>query len=78
MAARFKQIIVAIVAIIGMLLAAFLKGRSSGVESEKEKARDSQLADRKESQEIVNEVTKDVAGSSDSSIDDKLHDWVRR
>lgn len=79
MAAQFKSILIGIGAVIVAVFAAFLKGRSDGVESEKSKARDLAFEENKRTTGIINDVQKEIASDSDSTIDDKLRsEWVRK
>lgn len=85
MLSRVQAILAGIVAIVGIILAAFLKGRSSGKEEVKtevaqEKVKETvAVAEQKVvNQKVKADVQKVVISSSDKSVDDELlNDWTR-
>lgn len=85
MVAKFKLILAGIVAIAGLVIAAFLKGRSNGKEEVKQevvkeqtKAVEEVAAKRVENVKVVNRVQQEVTVSSDKAVDKELNDeWTR-
>ena len=76
---QIKSIILGVLAAFGILIAVFLKGRSSGISEERQEAKEKQFDSLKESIEIKSNVQKEVSGSSDSNVDSELlSKWVRK
>uniref|UniRef100_A0AB39C6K2 L-alanyl-D-glutamate peptidase n=1 Tax=Staphylococcus phage Pel53 TaxID=3234048 RepID=A0AB39C6K2_9CAUD len=72
---QLKSIFLGVLTALGILVAVFLKGKSSSVRKAKEK----QLDSLKESIEIKSHVQKGVSSSSDSNVDSELlSKWVRK
>ena len=85
MLSKVYAFLAGIVAIAGLVLAAFLKGRSNGKEEVKQevvkeqtKAVEEVAAKRVENVKVVKDVQKETINSSDSFIDKELSDkWTR-
>ena len=85
MLSKLKAALIALAAILGLILAAFLKGRSNGKDIVEEEVRQQEVKDvkavaEKRVEEIkeVQNVQQDVVRSSDKSVDDELlNDWTR-
>ena len=85
MLSKVYAFLAGIVAIAGLVLAAFLKGRSNGKEEVKQevvkeqtKAVEEVAAKRVENVKVVNRVQQEVTISSDKAIDKELNDkWTR-
>lgn len=82
---KIKLILASIVAVIGVVLAAFLKGRSNGVKSTENKMQEQHNKDVEQTSKERVENIKNVSGvkqeaivNSDSKIDTDLNDkWTR-
>ena len=85
MLSKVYAFLAGIVAIAGLVLAAFLKGRSNGKEEVKQevvkeqtKAVEEVAAKRVENVKVVNRVQQEVTVSSDKAVDKELNDeWAR-
>ena len=85
MLSKVYAFLAGIVAIAGLVLAAFLKGRSNGKEEVKQevvkeqtKAVEEVAAKRVENVKVVNRVQQEVTLSSDKAVDKELNDeWTR-
>lgn len=85
MLSKVYTFLAGIVAIAGLVLAAFLKGRSNGKEEVKQevvkeqtKAVEEVAAKRVENVKVVNRVQQEVTVSSDKAVDKELNDeWTR-
>ena len=85
MLSKVYAFLAGIVAIAGLILAAFLKGRSNGKEEVKQevvkeqtKAAEEVAAKRVENVKVVNRVQQEVTISSDKAVDKELNDeWTR-
>lgn len=85
MLSKVYAFLAGIVAIAGLVLAAFLKGRSNGKEEVKQevvkeqtKAVEEVAAKRVENVKVVNRVQQEVTISSDKAVDKELNDeWTR-
>lgn len=85
MLSRVQTILAGIVAIAGLILAAFLKGRSDGKEVVREEVKAQEVkntiavAEQKvKNQKVKSDVQANVVSSSDKSVDDELlNDWTR-
>ena len=85
MLSKVYAFLAGIVAIAGLVLAAFLKGRSNGKEEVKQevvkeqtKAVEEVAAKRVENVKVVNRVQQEVTVSSDKAVDKELNDeWTR-
>ena len=85
MLSKVYAFLAGIVAIAGLILAAFLKGRSNGKEEVKQevvkeqtKAAEEVAAKRVENVKVVNRVQQEVTVSSDKAVDKELNDeWTR-
>ena len=85
MLSKVYAFLAGIVAIAGLVLAAFLKGRSNGKEEVKQevvkeqtKAVEEVAAKRVENIRVVNRVQQEVTVSSDKAVDKELNDeWTR-
>lgn len=82
---KIKLILASIVAIIGVVIAAFLKGRSNGVQATEGKVQEQHNKDveqaskeRVENIKNVSDVKQEAIVNSDSKIDKDLNDkWTR-
>ena len=85
MLSKVYAFLAGIVAIAGLVIAAFLKGRSNGKEEVKQevvkeqtKAVEEVAAKRVENVKVVNRVQQKVTLSSDKAVDKELNDeWTR-
>ena len=85
MLSKVYAFLAGIVAIAGLVLAAFLKGRNNGKEEVKQevvkeqtKAVEEVAAKRVENVKVVNRVQQEVTISSDKAVDKELNDeWTR-
>lgn len=85
MLSKVYAFLAGIAAIAGLVLAAFLKGRSNGKEEVKQevvkeqtKAVEEVAAKRVENVKVVNRVQQEVTLSSDKAVDKGLNDeWTR-
>lgn len=85
MLSKVYAFLAGIVAIAGLVLAAFLKGRSNGKEEVKQEVReehnkavDEVASKRVENVKVVNRVQQEVTVSSDKAVDKELNDeWTR-
>ena len=85
MLSKVYAFLAGIVAIAGLVLAAFLKGRSNGKEEVKQevvkeqtKAVEEVAAKRVENIRVVNRVQQEVTVSSDKAVDKDLNnEWTR-
>ena len=85
MLSKVYAFLAGIVAIAGLVIAAFLKGRSNGKEEVKQevvkeqtKAVEEVAAKRVENIRVVNRVQQEVTVSSDKAVDKELNDeWTR-
>ena len=85
MLSKVYAFLAGIVAIAGLVLAAFLKGRSNGKEEVKQevvkeqtKAVEEVAAKRVENVKVVNRVQQEVTVSGDRAVDKELNDkWTR-
>ena len=85
MLSKVYAFLAGIVAIAGLVIAAFLKGRSNGKEEVKQevvkeqtKAVEEVAAKRVENVKVVNRVQQEVTISSDKAVDKELNDeWTR-
>ena len=85
MLSKVYAFLAGIVAIAGLVLAAFLKGRSNGKEEVKQevvkeqtKAVEEVASKRVENVKVVNRVQQEVTVSSDKAVDKELNDeWTR-
>lgn len=85
MLSKVYAFLAGIVAIAGLVLAAFLKGRSNGKEEVKQevvkeqtKAVEEVASKRVENVKVVNRVQQEVTISSDKAVDKELNDeWTR-
>ena len=85
MLSKVYAFLAGIVAIAGLVLAAFLKGRSNGKEEVKQevvkeqtKAVEEVASKRVENVKAVNRVQQEVTVSSDKAVDKELNDkWTR-
>ena len=85
MLSKVYAFLAGIVAIAGLVIAAFLKGRSNGKEEVKQevvkeqtKAVEEVAAKRVENVKVVNRVQQEVTVSSDKAVDKELNDeWTR-
>ncbi len=76
---QLKSIILGVLTAFGIIIAVFLKGKSSGKAEERQEATGKQLDSLKESIEIKSHVQKEVSSSSDSNVDSELlSKWVRK
>lgn len=76
---QLKSIFLGVLTALGILLAVFLKGKSSGKAEERQEAKEKQFDSIKESIEIKTHVQKEVSSSSDSNVDSELlSKWVRK
>lgn len=85
MLSKVYAFLAGIVAIAGLVLAAFLKGRSNGKEEVKQevvkeqtKAVEEVAAKRVENVKVANRVQQEVVTTSDKAVDKELNDeWTR-
>lgn len=85
MFSKIKLILASIVAVVGLIAAAFLRGRSSGKQEVQKEVKEVQTKaveevahQRVENVKVVNKVQQEVIKSSDPAVDKELtNEWTR-